>query len=126
MSRLPAIVLLCLAFWITPAVALTLSQQEQDWLAAQGPGSAAARRRDLVGEILALARGGRTSVRAVEEYLWSTIGPDASSWSTTMPTDLWRIGLFPDAELPNYLTGLRRRLEKNVATKLDYRPAKGE
>ena len=35
MPRLPAILLLCLAYWTTPALALTLSEEERTWLAAQ-------------------------------------------------------------------------------------------
>lgn len=34
MPRLPAIVLLCLAYWMTPALALTLNEDERTWLAA--------------------------------------------------------------------------------------------
>ncbi|WP_457788108.1 bifunctional diguanylate cyclase/phosphodiesterase [Pseudomonas sp. PL-6] len=34
MPRLPAILLLCLAYWTTPASALTLSEEERRWLAA--------------------------------------------------------------------------------------------
>ncbi|MGH8352676.1 MAG: bifunctional diguanylate cyclase/phosphodiesterase [Pseudomonas sp.] len=34
MPRLLAILLLCLAYWATPAAALTLSAEERDWLAA--------------------------------------------------------------------------------------------
>lgn len=34
MSRLPAIVLLCLAYWMPPAFALTLSEDERAWLTA--------------------------------------------------------------------------------------------
>ena len=34
MFRLPAIVLLCLAYWMTPAHALTLDEDERAWLAA--------------------------------------------------------------------------------------------
>ncbi|MET1077166.1 MAG: EAL domain-containing protein [Pseudomonas sp.] len=34
MPRLPALVLLCWAFWAVPASALTLSETERDWLAA--------------------------------------------------------------------------------------------
>ncbi|WP_134676486.1 bifunctional diguanylate cyclase/phosphodiesterase [Ectopseudomonas khazarica] len=34
MFRLPAIVLLCLAYWMTPAQALTLDEDERAWLAA--------------------------------------------------------------------------------------------
>ena len=34
MPRLPAILLLCLAYWMTPALALTLNEDERTWLAA--------------------------------------------------------------------------------------------
>ncbi len=34
MPRWPAILMLCLAYWMTPALALTLSEQERTWLAA--------------------------------------------------------------------------------------------
>ncbi|SFP06528.1 EAL domain-containing protein [Pseudomonas borbori] len=33
MPRLPAILLLCLVYWVSPAAALTLSEEERNWLA---------------------------------------------------------------------------------------------
>ena len=96
------------------------AQLLDSWLDSLGPQAASQRRKDLVDEILALGRARRVSAGLVDEYLAASVEPDPGQWQTEMPKELWRIGLFPDSELPNHFgpSRARARLMRNSTTKL--------
>ena len=121
MPRLPAIVLLCLAYWMTPALALTLSEEERSWLAAHPQlrlGVDASwppfEFRDAQDNYQGLTAD---YVRLIEARLGVELQPvEASSWSSTLEqTRRGQIDLLPGVmstpERQEYLSFTRPYLD---------------
>ncbi|WP_061242670.1 EAL domain-containing protein [Ectopseudomonas composti] len=121
MPRLPAIVLLCLAYWMTPALALTLTEEERSWLAAHPQlrlGVDASwppfEFRDAQDNYQGLTAD---YVRLIEARLGVELQPvEASSWSSTLEqTRRGQIDLLPGVmstpERQEYLSFTRPYLD---------------
>jgi diguanylate cyclase (GGDEF)-like protein/PAS domain S-box-containing protein len=121
MPRLPAILLLCLAYWVTPALALTLNENERTWLAAHPELSLGVDAawppfefRDDQGQYHGLTAD---YVRLIEERLGVTFRPvEQGSWSAILEqARMGQVDLLPGvmatAERQEYLSFTRPYLD---------------